>query len=479
MPGSHTNPEPSCATHNGTRVLAVQENNQTQCRSNGTVVDCGSAEGKVIGDFGIDAADASGAVVARVQNTKGKKAKAGNANRKFKSVVVQSLEDSNEKYRRGSCGKTFLCRSGELRHRKKCCDTNKFQCFDCNKVFQDGRNLLQHKERKNLANKMKNCDRCEQKFCLDRDLLFHEKQVHNYKRNFKCGLCHRQYVSRSALELHERRIHDPERCICPVCGKRLKNSYGLKRHKDTHKDVNDMECSYCVQCFKSQNSLNQHLRRCHPDEYIKIRLQETNKKKNKRMKVSTVSTHETEISGILKKQMYEKKRSFEYGKCPRRYIYQCSLDKPMKKHGSKKLRTTSEYHKKTLEILEIQIQDKEKPFKCEKCPKGYEYRRSLERHRKVIHEAKVPCTVSERHAGVSETLEKQMHDNEKLFQCEKCSGKYKYKHCLERHAKSHKGDKPHVCEQCNKSFAVAYMLKQHKYSHVTEKTLNVHSVRCW
>ena len=419
VPGSHTNPEPSCVTHNGARVLAVQENNQTQCRSSGAVVDCGSAEGKVIGDFGINAAGESGAVVASVQNTEGKKTRAGNTSRELKSVAVQSLEDSDEEYRPGSCDKTFLFGSGNLQHGKGCRSQNKFQCLECNMTFRNKRDLVRHEESKNLAGKMYHCDRCTQRFCLTRDLSRHEIRIHNHKRIFNCKWCHRQYVSESTLNVHQV-VHSELKCICPVCHKRFRDKYALKRHSYTHKDVKNFGCSQCDRYFKSKGTLNKHLRRCHPVEYAATRSKRKNRKEDERVTVNPVSTHEAGISNILKQQ---------------------------------------------------QTLDQERSFKCEERPDQYIHKHSVTRHEREAHYAGDPCAVSRRHKKISGPAGNQVDDNGKPFSCVQCSNRYKHKSSLDRHIRIHDSNKSYACGVCNRSFATAYLLQQHRYTHINSKTI--------
>jgi len=101
----------------------------------------------------------------------------------------------------------------------------------------------------------------------------------------------------------------------------------------------------------------------------------------------------------------------------------------------------------TSALLKIpnRISSKQNRFTCDQCPKTFDDKSNLERH-------------------------KTMHTGEKPFQCDFCLKKFAKSYHLTEHKITHSGDKPYSCNLCPMKFAKSFNLIRHKRTHTGEKT---------
>ncbi|KAL7978617.1 hypothetical protein Chor_005599 [Crotalus horridus] len=87
----------------------------------------------------------------------------------------------------------------------------------------------------------------------------------------------------------------------------------------------------------------------------------------------------------------------------------------------------------------------EREYKCDQCPKAFNWKSNLIRHQ-------------------------MSHDSGKRFECENCVKVFTDPSNLQRHIRSqHVGARAHACPDCGKTFATSSGLKQHKHIHSTVK----------
>ena len=105
----------------------------------------------------------------------------------------------------GSQNENFRVKNHEKRH------TNKtFECFECDKKFQDEKDLMNHEDEHEKPHK---CEKCDKKFLFSWALKKHEKAHKNFK--------------------------------CCVCGKRFELQGQLKSHEGTHTREKSFNCTQC------------------------------------------------------------------------------------------------------------------------------------------------------------------------------------------------------------------------------------------
>ncbi|KAI8478063.1 hypothetical protein Bbelb_442040 [Branchiostoma belcheri] len=84
-------------------------------------------------------------------------------------------------------------------------------------------------------------------------------------------------------------------------------------------------------------------------------------------------------------------------------------------------------------------------FKCDQCPKSFNWKSNLIRHQ-------------------------MSHDEQKRFPCENCDKVFTDPSNLQRHIRSqHVGARSHACPECGKTFATSSGLKQHQHIHSSIK----------
>ncbi|CAL1532613.1 unnamed protein product [Lymnaea stagnalis] len=84
-------------------------------------------------------------------------------------------------------------------------------------------------------------------------------------------------------------------------------------------------------------------------------------------------------------------------------------------------------------------------FKCDECPKTFEWQANLQRHQLT-------------------------HDADRKFPCENCDKVFTDPSNLQRHIRSqHVGARSHACAECGKTFATSSGLKQHQHIHSSIK----------
>ena len=89
----------------------------------------------------------------------------------------------------------------------------------------------------------------------------------------------------------------------------------------------------------------------------------------------------------------------------------------------------------------------ERPFKCDKCEKGFVLFSKMKKHRKV-------------HEGVDPGVLKS------TFNCEECGQMFSTKQSLRTHNMSkHTGERPFKCDECGKGFVLLSKMKKHRKVH--------------
>ena len=197
---------------------------------------------------------------------------------------------------------------------------------------------------------------------------------------FQCHLCQKEFQTKGGLAAHIR-VHTGEKLYsCDICGESFAYGERLERHKTTHTDEKPFQCSICSKNCATKETLRDH-----------------------------VMTHTGE-------------KRFFCAVCGKGFIKKADLNKHQPVH------------------LDI----KERPFKCSKCPMGYNDKRLLKQHL-------------------------MRHKDEKPHQCDVCGEAFFRADGLRKHRMKHTGEKPHHCSVCQKSFRFKNVLLRHIQTHTSEK----------
>ncbi|XP_076438944.1 uncharacterized protein LOC143277880 [Babylonia areolata] len=389
------------------------------------------------------------------------------------------------------CNKGFYS-SGLLNKHKKQHASSKHVCNVCNETFKSGAGLKEHKKThappSRPTPKEVLCELCGKKFASARAMCNHvckEKKKQGLQSR-SCGTCGKTFPSRVCLQIHIHSAHmdsaeclnldrnffsehkdgaqpmkkpkkaaepNPERFVCPVCGKVLKNLttlhvhervhkrpfscktcnkgfshyYKLKRHQHVHTGIKDFTCEVCEKKFISSQTLKLH--------YTGIHL--GNKPFACEVCDQGFVTRHTLKLHMLK---HSDKKPFTCEVCGRAFKYECVLKNHRLLHFG------------------------EKPFKCDICDKAYVCSNYLTKHKRRAHsDPKYTCDVCGKTCYFANELKnhKLIHSDEKPFTCEVCSKSFHTLIRLKNHKRIHSDEKPFSCHLCDKVYSSAGVLNSH------------------
>lgn len=218
----------------------------------------------------------------------------------------------------------------------------------------------------------------------------------------------------------------PKNIKCPKCPKKFMFKSDLLRHdKYKHSVKPKLFCKYCNKEFVSQQNLFFH---------------EKSHKKKKSFYKCEVCKKTFKKSAVLVKHMakkHSKSASFSCTNCEKIFTSQTLLNNHIRK---------------------IHLSDKEKPYKCEICLKGFERKQGLSCHAKAhLEEHPYACQYCNKTFSKSCYLRnhQKCHENEdkNIYKCGTCGKDFKTSNGLEEHSRKHTGEKPYMCNICMKNFA--------------------------
>ncbi|XP_041031536.1 uncharacterized protein LOC121270289 [Carcharodon carcharias] len=118
------------------------------------------------------------------------------------------------------------------------------------------------------------------------------------------------------------------------------------------------------------------------------------------------------------------------------------------------------------------IHNREKPWKCEDCGKGFSYQSKLETHRRT-HTGERPFTCSECGKGFTQSstllTHQRVHTGERPFTCSKCGKGFINSTNLLTHQRVHTGERLFSCSECEKRFTRSADLLTHQRVHTGER----------
>lgn len=120
----------------------------------------------------------------------------------------------------------------------------------------------------------------------------------------------------------------------------------------------------------------------------------------------------------------------------------------------------------------VKIHGKERPFKCERCPKSFSDRYTFRKHSETLHRDKsikrryycdmCPKILTTSHGLV---VHKRVHTGEKPYECDICSNQYPQRNSLVHHMRTHTKERPYMCHECSKTFGQRNSFRLHLQSH--------------
>lgn len=102
-------------------------------------------------------------------------------------------------------------------------------------------------------------------------VLFNEVIEHNTTQHMSpdltCPDCGKLFKSKRSLFGHRKEKHSGVQEVhsCPECGKTFGRKSNLKAHRESLHYGKKFPCSFCERIFTNRSSMNQHLKKIHPE----------------------------------------------------------------------------------------------------------------------------------------------------------------------------------------------------------------------
>lgn len=171
----------------------------------------------------------------------------------------------NNKCKCPDCGQEFGSRARRDAHIASGIHTDspKFQCSECEKVFDADDKLKKHAVRHSNERPYK-CHICGKTYKSDWYFKVHQR-VH---ANHKCGKCGKTCSGEAELIAHlkEHETKPPESHICPDCGQKFAYEERLRRHMERIHGDEQFPCPKCKRVCASAENLASHLDTKHGDK---------------------------------------------------------------------------------------------------------------------------------------------------------------------------------------------------------------------
>ncbi|KAL6265027.1 hypothetical protein P5V15_005118 [Pogonomyrmex californicus] len=115
-----------------------------------------------------------------------------------------------------------------------------------------------------------------------------------------------------------------------------------------------------------------------------------------------------------------------------------------------------------------------KSFVCEYCGNMYSQKSYLIAHMRAIHgqksePKKYQCDLCSKSFASEHNLRNHASLHSQKFLCAQCGKEFATNHALELHNRKHTGERPYQCKLCSKAFARSVALRVHKLTHTGER----------
>ncbi|KAF7266896.1 hypothetical protein GWI33_019825 [Rhynchophorus ferrugineus] len=393
------------------------------------------------------------------------------------------------------CKIKFMTKDSWDAHLKNC--VLQFNCVDCNKVFNEETELLQH-SKNNCKNKfelvinVKNiisyensksdyidcsvflCDNCKSSFKNKSDLDKHFKENSQcLPSSYNCVECKKSFSKKHKLVSHMRSHTKEEPFQCKECGKGFRFQQNLKRHMLIHKGVKPFTCDVCGKAFSRAHVRNEHMNtHTGHNPYICMYCGKGFKRyANHFIHVYRHKLINGEIDKSKDRKLY---LQLECDECNKIFANRGALANHMLLHQVpvEKKFLCNECGKGFLTKAHLKSHSRthtgECPYQCKKCGKSYKQKSSYTSHQ-LTHSGERPyrCIVCAKLFTQSGHLKVHMrvHSGEKPFVCNFCNKSFSLKSNLKVHTRIHTGETPYMCALCGQGYYDSTSLKKHMKSH--------------
>lgn len=281
------------------------------------------------------------------------------------------------------------------------------------------------------------CSNCEKTFAYKVTLRRHEMRCKGLTCMLKCELCGKS-VDNSQMYDHLRSLHAERKHECPICKKKFRENWYLKKHILMHNGELKHPCDICGLMCASKASAEMHKKAIHTKELSAF----------------------CDICGkgfITVNQMnFHKKRSHQPEGEPVELI-PCSYEgcsKSYRSAGSLKFHLLTHMAEKPV-------------YPCPHCSKVLHHPISLKCHMRINHtngtKITFNCHICRKELASLTSLKNHIrtHTGEKPFSCAHCDKLFNTKASLRIHQVVHTKERPYVCAVCKKGYTQYGSLKGH------------------
>ncbi|XP_014210736.1 zinc finger protein 184 [Copidosoma floridanum] len=293
----------------------------------------------------------------------------------------------------------------------------------------------------------------------NRNRVNQQKSKTSKKRHkFTCSFCGKDFLQRSKYIIHKS-LHKAIIFECFDCQNQFSNKEDLLLHQKAtghngEKLVEENETPQNSQCdlikesnaVESENNIAVITMDCPTDNPSFLFIKEDHE-------LNDIDTEQqnTEYESI--EELNSKTDVFRCDKCNKHFDTKNNLDTHVKV-----------------------VHQGEKPYVCELCNKAFAYQTSLQGHIEIEHSVNsdkgFPCDICGKilnHPSSITYHKLTEHNDGRLYECNKCTKRFKHKQLLQRHQIVHSEDRPYPCGSCTASFKTKANLLNHQSTHTGEK----------
>ncbi|KAL9881118.1 zinc finger Y-chromosomal protein-like [Glossina fuscipes fuscipes] len=193
-------------------------------------------------------------------NTCGKKMRSQNGLTRHLGIAHGEDLDMLQRFKCKKCSRGFRSRKLYEKHVKSHVQGSDFSCHVCNKKYNNSNNLRRHIESIHENIYFFVCDVCGKQFkskgSFERHCREHQGII---EPPLQCPLCLVWLKNRHSLRLHELN-HNKKPTPCNICGKNFKTINSLRRHKAYwHGMEKNLRCTFCDKIFRQERNLKEHI----------------------------------------------------------------------------------------------------------------------------------------------------------------------------------------------------------------------------
>nr|XP_011746407.1 zinc finger protein 556 isoform X1 [Macaca nemestrina] len=332
-------------------------------------------------------------------------------------------------------GETFRKTRNCNRHLRKNHRTGvrRYECSQCGKLFTHSSSLMRHK-RAHSGQKLYTCKACGKAFSRPSYLQMHEK-THSGEKPYACQSCGKTFLRSHSLAEHVRTHTGEKPYECGQCGRGFSCPKSFRAHVMMHTGGKPYECKHCGKGFRCQKSFRVHT------------IMHAGAKPYECKQCGKAYCWATSFQRHVR--IHNGEKPYKCETCGKAFGWPSSLHKHARTHAKKKPVRRGSVGKPSARphpSTNVELQTREKVYKCGKCGKTYGWSSSLHKHeRKHTGEKPVSAaSVGKPSGGLCSSKNARMKIGEKPSKCKKCGKAFSCPKAFQGHVRSHAGRKPYA-----------------------------------